>query len=172
MAVTTRALAAYGWDVTSGLAIAGGGIIGGYVRKWIKRNKAYAESVEPVAKEWSPVLVAAGIAVAYSILRPRMPNIPDFVDRLVVGIVSGLAARTGDILAGDTEIFVSGKMKLVAKNVGNVSKVIVDGTDVTQNVTINGDEIDLSNAGITPGVHKVIVIGVDKAAYEELYIPG
>ena len=171
-----RAAAPYAFTATKGLVMAAGGVAGGYIRKMLKRNRYYAEYIETNMKEWSPLATALVVAVVYSLARERilgyLGQYGEWLDDIIIGIVAGFAARQGGIFAGDTEIFASGKMKIIAKNVGTISKVIVDGTDVTQNVSINGEEVDLSNAGIAAGVHKVLVIGSDRGAYEELYIPG
>ena len=171
-----RAVAPYAFTATKGLVMAAGGVAGGYIRKMLKRNRYYAEYIEANMKEWSPLATSLIVAVVYALARERilgyLGQYGEWLDDIVIGVVAGFAARQGGVLAGDTEIFTSGKMRIVAKNIGTINRVIVDGTDVTQNVTINGEEVDLSNAGISPGVHKVIVIGTDKAAYEEMYIPG
>ena len=171
-----RAAAPYAFTATRGLAMAAGGVAGGYIRKMLKRNRYYAEYIEANMKEWSPLATSLIVAVVYALARDRilgyLGQYGEWLDDIIIGIVAGFAARQGGVLAGDTEVFVSGKMKILAKNVGTVSKVIVDGNDVTQNVSINGEEVDLSGANITAGVHKVLVIGSDKGAYEELYIPS
>ena len=171
-----RAAAPYAFSATKGLVMATGGVAGGYIRKMLKRNRYYAEYIEANMKEWSPLATSLIVAVVYALARDRilgyLGQYGEWLDDIIIGIVAGFAARQGGIFAGDTEIFVSGKMRILAKNVGIVSRVIVDGTDVTNSVSINGEEVDLSNANITAGVHKVIAIGSDKAAYEELYIPS
>ena len=160
-----------GQILAGSVVISAGGIAGGYVNKLLKKQSWYAEYIEANFKEWSPLVMSLLTAVGYAIAARYTGPLPDYVARLVVGIIAGFGSRTGGVLAGDTEVYVSGKAKILCKNVGTVQRVIVDGNDVTQNATINGEEVDLSNTGIAKGVHKVVCLGTDKAAYEELYIP-
>lgn len=153
-----------------------GGFVGGYVKQKLKEQEFYVKYFEKNFKEWSGVVFAAAIGVVYRLLqrygliRQEMLQVGGIsLEHLITGVIAALASESGRVMAGDTELFVTGTRKILAKNVGTVNKVIVDGNDVTANATISGEEVTLPDT-VAKGVHDIIVLGTNKAAYNKIFV--
>jgi len=153
-----------------------GGLIGGYAKQKLKEQKFYVQYFEKNFKEWAGVVFSVVIgavwrlAQRHGIVRQGMLQVQGIsLEHIVTGVIAAISAETGRVLAGDTEIFALGGLKIKAKNIDTVKSVIVDGSDVTNNANINGDEITLPNT-VSEGVHDVTVVGTAKAAYNKIYV--
>lgn len=153
-----------------------GGVLGGYAKQKLKEQAFYAKYFEKNFKEWSGVVFSVVLGAVYQLLkrqglvRPETMQVRGIsIEHLVTGVIAALSSETGRVLAGDTELFSLGSRKVLAKNVDTVKSVIVDGTDVTQNASVSGEEVTLPDT-VSEGVHDVIVLGTKKAAYNKIYV--